>query len=52
MSQIHSLQGIILQVPHQRVKLGHTVGDRSTRRKSDALIAGDLVHISAFSKHI
>ena len=52
MPKPHFVQRIILQIPHQRIKLGHAVGDRRTRCKGYAAVSGKLVHVAAFCVHI
>ena len=52
MSQSSALEGIILQIPHHRVQLGHGVGNRGARGEDYTATAGDFVHIPAFVEHI
>ena len=51
-SKVHFHQRVVLQIPHQRVKLCHTVRDRRTGCKRNATASGKLIHITAFCKHI
>ena len=52
MGQILFLERTVLEIAHDRVKLGHGVADGSTRGKDNTTTAGDLVHITALHKHI
>ena len=50
--QVFLLERSILEIAHDRVKLGHGVADRSAGGEDNATTASDLVHIAAFHKHI
>ena len=50
--QLFLLQGAVLQIPHDRVQLGHGVRHRGAGRKHHATSAGDLVQIAALAEHI
>ena len=50
--QVLLLESAILEVSHDRVKLGHRVADRSTGGKDNTTPTGQLVHIAALHKHI
>ena len=50
--QLFLLQGAVLQIPHDRVQLGHGVAHGRTRGEHHAPPAGDLVQIAAFTEHI
>ena len=52
MGQILFLERTVLEITHDRIKLGHGVADGSTRGEDNTTTAGDLVHIAAFHKHI
>ena len=52
MGQVLLLERTVLEIAHDRVKLGHGVADRSAGGEDNATTAGDLVHIAAFHKHI
>ena len=52
MGQVLFLERTVLEITHDRVKLGHGVADGSTRSEDNATTAGDLVHITALHKHI
>ena len=46
------LQGAVLQIPHDRVQLGHGVAHRGAGGEHHATPAGDLVQIAALAEHI
>ena len=50
--QAHLLEGIILQIPLDRVKLHHTVADGCAGGKDDTPAPGDLVQIPALHKEV
>ena len=50
--QLFLLQGAILQIPHDRVKLGHGVAHRGAGGEHHAPASGDLVQIAALAEHI
>ena len=50
--QLFLLQGAVLQIPHDRVQLGHGVRHRGSGREHHAPPAGDLVQIAALAEHI
>ena len=50
--QAHLLEGIILQIPLDRVKLHHTVADGCAGGKDDTPASGDLVQIPALHKEV
>ena len=50
--QLFLLQGAVLEVPHDRVQLGHGVRHRGAGRKHHATSAGDLIQIAALAEHI
>ena len=52
MPQPHLLNGIILQVAHDRIKLHHTVRNRRSCGKSHTTPTGNFIQIPAFRKHI
>ena len=52
MPKPHFFQRIVLQITHEGIKLGHTVGDRCTRCKCYATASGKFVHVAAFCVHI
>ena len=52
MGQPFLLQGVVLEVAHQGIHLGHAVADRSACRKNNTAPSGDLIEVAAFSKHI
>ncbi len=52
MGQLFLLQGAVLEVPHDRVQLGHGVAHRGAGSKNHATPAGDLVQIAALAEHI
>ena len=52
MGQLFLLQGAVLQVPHDRVQLGHGVAHRGAGSEHHATPAGDLVQIAALAEHI
>ena len=50
--QLFLLEGAVLQIPHDRVQLGHGIAHGRTRGKHHATSAGDLVQIAALTEHI
>ena len=46
------LQGVVLQITHHRIKLDHGVADRRAGGERGSPAAGQLVHVSAFCKHV
>ena len=52
MGQLFLLEGAVLEIPHDRVQLGHGIAHGRTRGKHHATSAGDLVQIAALAKHI
>jgi len=52
MGQPFLLQGVVLEVAHQGIHLGHAVADRGACRKNNTAPSGDLIEVAAFSKHI
>ena len=50
--QLFLLQGAVLEVPHDRVQLGHGVAHRGAGSEYHATPAGDLVQIAALAEHI
>ena len=50
--QLFLLQGAVLEVPHDRVQLGHGVAHRGAGSEHHATPAGDLVQIAALAEHI
>ena len=52
MRQLFLLQGAVLEVPHDRVQLGHGVAHRGAGSEHHATPAGDLVQIAALAEHI
>ena len=52
MGQLFLLQGAVLEVPHDRVQLGHGVAHRGASSEHHATPAGDLVQIAALAEHI
>ena len=51
-SQIFLLEGVVLEVTHDRVKLSHGITDGGAGCKDDATTAGQLIHVAALHKHI
>ena len=47
MGQVLFLERTVLEIAHDRVKLGHGVADRGAGGKDNAPAAGDLVHVAA-----
>ena len=52
MGQLFLLEGAVLQIPHNRVQLGHGIAHGRTRGEHHATPASDLVQIAALAKHI
>ena len=52
MGQSFLLQGVVLEIAHEGVHLGHAVADRGACRKNNTTASGDLIEVAAFSKHI
>ncbi len=52
MSKTFIPNGIMLQITHHGVKLGHAVRYGRTRCEHNAFVVSNLVNISAFQKHI
>jgi len=52
MCQPFLLQGVVLEIAHEGVHLGHAVAQGCTRCKNHATTSGDLIEVAAFSKHI
>ena len=52
MGQLFLLQGTVLQIPHDRVKFGHTVAHGRSRGEHHATPAGDLIQIATLAEHI
>ena len=52
MIQVLFLQGIMLEIAHHGVQLGHTIADRRTCSEYHAFAAGDLIEITALHEHI
>ena len=50
--QLFLLQGAVLEVPHDRVQLGHGVAHRGAGGKHHAPASCDLVQIAALAEHI
>ena len=50
--QLFLLQGAVLEVPHDRVQLGHGVAHRGAGSEHHTTPAGDLVQIAALAEHI
>ena len=51
-SQPFLLQGVVLEITHQGVHLGHAVADGSACCKNNASPSSDLIEVAAFTKHI
>ena len=52
MGQPFLLQGVVLEVAHEGVHLGHTVAQGCTRCKNHATASGDFIQIAALAEHI
>ena len=52
MGQVLLLERTVLEVAHDRIKLGHRVAYGSTGCEDHATPAGQLIHIAALHKHI
>ena len=52
MRQTLTLDGVMLQIAHHGVQLGHGVGNGSAGGKDHALAVGHLIDIAAFQQHI
>jgi len=52
MGQSFLLQGVVLEITHQSIHLGHAVAQGRTRCKNNTAPSGDLIEVAAFSKHI
>ena len=52
MDQAHFLQGAVLQIPLDGVKLHHAVGDRCTGGKDYAAPAGQFVQVLTLHKEV
>ena len=52
MGQLFLLQGAVLQVPHDRVQLGHGIAHGRARGEHHAPPAGDLIQIATLAEHI
>ena len=52
MGQFFLLEGAVLEIPHDRVQLGHGIAHGRTGGEHHAPPAGDLVQIAALAKHI
>ena len=50
--QLFLLQGAVLEVPHDRVQLGHGVAHGRARGEHHAPPAGDLIQIATLAEHI
>ena len=50
--QLFLLEGAVLEIPHDRVQLGHGVTHGRTRSEHYAPPTGDLVQVSALAEHI
>ena len=50
--QAHLLEGIILQIPLDRVKLHHAIADGCAGGEDDTPAPGDLIQIPAFHKEV
>ena len=52
MGQVLLLERTVLEIAHDRIKLGHRVAHGSTGCEDHATPAGQLIHIAALHKHI
>ena len=52
MGQVLLLERTVLEIAHDRIKLGHRVTYWSTGCKDHTTPAGQLIHIAALHKHI
>ena len=52
MGQPFLLQGVVLEVAHEGVHLGHTVAQGCTRCKNHATATGDFIQIATLAEHI
>jgi len=52
MGQSFLLQGVVLEIAHEGVHLGHAVAQGCTRCKNHATASGDFIEVAAFTKHI
>ena len=50
--QLFLLQGAVLQIPHDRVQLGHGIAHGRARGEHHAPPAGDLIQIATLAEHI
>ena len=50
--QFFLLQGAVLQIPHDRVQLGHGIAHGRARGEHHAPPAGDLIQIATLAEHI
>ena len=50
--QLFLLQGAVLEVPHDRVQLGHGIAHRRARGEHHATASGDFIQIAALAEHI
>ena len=52
MGQPFLLQGVVLEIAHEGVHLGHAVAQGCTRCKNHATASGDFIQIAALAEHI
>ena len=52
MGQPFLLQGVVLEVAHEGVHLGHAVAQGCTRCKNHATATGDFIQIATLAEHI
>ena len=50
--QLFLLEGAVLEIPHDRVQLGHGIAHGRARGKHHAPPAGDLIQIATLAEHI
>ena len=50
--QLFLLEGAVLQIPHNRVQLGHGVRHRGAGGKHHAPASGDFIQIATLAEHI
>ena len=52
MGQFFLLEGAVLEIPHDRVQLGHGIAHGRSCGKHHAPASGDLIQIAALAEHI
>ena len=52
MGQSFLLQGVVLEIAHEGVHLGHAVAQGRTRCKNDTAPSGNLIEVAALAEHI